>query len=51
MHETRLHRGRSTTPAPRNTHPGQRRIKNYQSEIIPGQAVPSEDQINYFEKN
>ena len=51
MHDTRLHRGRSTTPAPRNTHPGQRRIKNYQSEIIPGQAVPNEDQINYFEKN
>ena len=51
MHDTRLHRGRSITPGPRNTHPGQRRIKNYQSEIIPGQAVPNEDQINYFEKN
>ena len=51
MHDTRLHRGRSITPGPRNTHPGQRRIKNYQSEIIPGQAVTNEDQINYFEKN
>ena len=51
MHETRLHRARSTTPAPKVPQPGYRRIQNYESEVIPGNFVSAENPTNYFEKN
>ena len=51
MHETRLHRARSVTPAPKAPQPGYRKIQNYESEVIPENFVSSENPTNYFEKN
>ena len=50
MHDTRLHRARSTS-ASRTTQPGGRRIENYESEVLPGNFLPVDNQVNYFKKN
>ena len=56
MHDARLHRARSTSDsrapqASRAPHPGNRRIQSYESEVIPGNLLPVENQVNYFAKN
>ena len=50
MHDTRLHRARSTS-APKTSQPGYRKIQNYESEVIPGNFISTENPVNYFEKN
>ena len=50
MHDTRLHRERSTSIS-RTLHPGNRKIQSYDSEVIPGNSLPVDNQVNYFKKN
>ena len=56
LHDPRVHRDRSTSasrapPSSRTSHPGSRNIRSYDSEVIPGNLLPAENQINYFAKN
>lgn len=49
MHDSSVHRQRSTS-APKTNHPGNRRIQNYESEVIPGSSYPTNNPVNFFDR-